>query len=1169
MASYKELSTIVNGSSATGRAFQLRLYYTITKRSNNNSDVKIWINYYCYNLYLGSFPFEVNGTTYNTLAISDSSEARNEGTLWSGTTFSNLSQGSTFNITVSCDYMRSLNYSGQIYQGFSGTLSLKIPTYITTLSTPSTPTVSPSLTTRNQTVTVSWGSVSGASSYYLQYNKNNGSWINYGTVSSRSVSLYLRNLSGYSIGSVYRFRVKAMGDSSRYSDSSYSSSSSGVTAQDTPATITSLSVNKTYFSNSSSDRPTLTYNGSDVDGQTISFNILRNNSQIVSGRTALSYTDTGLGTSGGTYTYIVRIANNTSSSKSVTIYKNSVPSVSFSSPTINNSTVSYTMTLTAGSAATRYENGSRVTLSLYVGDSSTSLVKTSFSKTYTISSSGASPSGTQTFSFDYNNSSDEFVSRIGEGKYYKFEAVFYDGLDNSSAVSSSILQRPTSPQVGLSYTNIPLDKDGVEIPNYTIIGDNLYFSFDDTEANGDLRGRIRLYSSIQGYSKINFSGTVSSSSAISGIRIYRSATATSSQDSYVLIKEVTLNSGSYSDSDLNITVSGSNISGFFKDNSVPYSNQTQYWVKYRISFVDSNGIASTSSSVSQNFITNASPYFADTSLSINNDILNITPNTTAIAPVGFTMGMPLARSSYASNGSEPDEYILVNSEYLGFCDKYSFSLIFDDDIVPDSTQSSFSNQYDIKTINLHSLANVDPTLLQYDLLFIDGVSTTEYVGFGNFTAISKMRRYENVELRVYGYDTFGEQSLNYLSRRLTIDFTDSPYFDSTSFTLEDNTNRGENITILKERLLPRLINSGEQIEFSFPPAKSERAVNAGLGRNISFYQILYSVNGGDWIELKNLSVGANTSSVTFDLDEKETSDTSNYTYLHTTGDYLRNSTIDFAIRAIDRGYEDSYIRSSNLLLSDFKDTEERQRYSDIMMCRVKNPIIQIEDIAFEGSTPEVETPFSINFSILDIGGSYLTSPNDYFKQENYTDQEQILQRFGYKNFERNLDLNKTGQFMIIQLLYSETYSFENEPIELINRPGSLFEDNVLSFPVTYISNGILDANKNWYIKIRILVGKDTNSVSTNLDTCLIGESSVVVLRSLKPTMGIRDRKIGINVLDPAQTLRVSAGGSSENDSTILFDDGINYENNSSNLIVRFNLLNGHMTRGIVDCGRLR
>ena len=1178
MQQLKEMSTKVGSSVATGRKFQLHLQYQIDRSSSTSttSNLKLSLKYYCWNLYLGSFPFTISGSsiagTYNTLAISDSNAStRHYGDMWNKT-FYNLSPG-TYTFSVDCNYMRGLEYSGQIYKGFTsnGNVTITIPSYMTTCNTPNAPTVSKTATKREESFNVSWNSVSGASSYYLQYKKGNGNWINYGQINGTSVSnLYLKNLSGYSVGSIYYFRVMANGDSNHY-NSGYSNQSSGIRADNTLSTIYSLSVNKTYFS-SSSDYPTLNYSGSDIDGDAIYYNIKRNGSLLTSNRSSTSYTDTN--PVSGSNKYTVEISGNTSSYKEVTVYKNTKPNVTISNTSTEEGRIYYTLALSAGVAAEIKKGGSTLKINIYTGNSSSLLTyKTSITKT--ISSLNSSPSNRNyVLTIDYNDKTNDYLPYIEVGQYYRFDFIFNDSIENSNPTSTPVKQRPPIPNYIGNFTNVPLDKDGNVVSKYTISFDSennpVYFIFDDDSANGYLKNRIRLYNVIQKKSRLNFSFDIGTTTSISRIIIERSCMPSLNSILYSEIISESLTNNQFSGANLQVSYSNGTLLGYFIDTNITSEKDLQYWVRYRVTFVNSFGVNSSIPSESPHFITNTAPHFSTTLITPSSPItLHITPNTDALSPESMTITFPLARSSYATNGSTPDEYVKINNVNSQLCNNYKAKLYFDSNIIGENN----GNIYEIKDILLNELNPNNPETLVQNFDFIDGDSVGQLIGFSNIKDINKIKTYD-VELRIYAYDTFDVESDNYSSKKITIDFTDKPIFDSETFTIHDITNNvNQQVKPLKDRQLPRLMNPGEELQFSFPPARSIRSVNGYGRRGISEYRILYSVDNQEYLILKTLLVK--------DIGEKDIDDNSLYTTNHVIREYNQNVNINFKIIAIDEGISEIGKITSDQISTDFIKTEGNYSFSDIVVCRKTTPIIQIDNIAFSGSEPKEQNQINLDFSIVDIGGSFVTSPDDYFDTRTVIEGETTSEKFIYKNFERNLKEDKSGEFMIAQIAFSDNltnFNFNEHP-QIINKiKSSYFENSYKAFPIHYINNFLIkDANKNWYVKIRLIVGTNIKSEEalTKINSgqslaedesvlkgyTLIAESSPVVLRSLRPTMSIRDKKVGINTKEPECTFQVSAG-EAEN-SYIQFDSGI-----PNNPFIRFDLTNAHMIRGFIDCGKL-
>ena len=181
----------------------------------------------------------------------------------------------------------------------------------------------------------------------------------------------------------------------------------------------------------------------------------------------------------------------------------------------------------------------------------------------------------------------------------------------------------------------------------------------------------------------------------------------------------------------------------------------------------------------------------------------------------------------------------------------------------------------------------------------------------------------------------------------------------------------------------------------------------------------------------------------------------------------------------------------------------------------------------------------------------------------------------YRNFERFA----SGRFFYLDLLLSETEDFSSYTRYSLNEvvldsthyppePGQKNDDEKQyaypwsNYEVETPSNQLIETGKSYYAKLTLQVGYRKNSTPTS--NYLYAETPITFLRSLRATLAIRDKKIGVNTKEPECTFHVSAGSSiEEQNNWVQFDSGIEDEQ-----VVRFDLLTGHMVLGIIDCGRI-
>lgn len=1214
MKKIAELQTFTN-SWATGRKFQLHLFYQIDKGANNTPKLTLSLRYYCWDLYLRSFPIQViiNGTTYNerTITISDSNiKTRHYGELWRKTLDlpkNEINNDNDNYCSISFPQQKignyNLHYSKVWYTQFksNGEINLAVPIYSQPCATPGAPTSNSYTSTKNQSLTISWNAVTGASKYALQYRvTENGTWRNLGTYTNNSVSdVYLKNLIGYALNVKYYFRVQAIGDGTNYTNSSFSSSSSAITTVNTPAEMLSLSVDKKYIQNQESSI-TLNYMAEDADGDEITYQIFRKSLEESYGEpigtTSNSYykDETISSLDSGTYTYKVQIKD-TESFKEITIYKNNLPTITIEEDRENSfvNQLAYFLTFTPGLAAKEKGGMGKYKVSLFI------LEEKKVTDEYEID---VSKEQEIYFSFNYNDLTNKYTQYLLNqkehpllGTFY-FQVEFYDSLGDYSIENIESRELPTWPDYPTIFQMNPLDGEGNNIHTVTE-RDNDVIKFNYSKEDGTVIERIRTENIIGKINDIGFWWDLSSISEaniyeMEYLEIWRSVSLEPEKTSYSQLARFQL----YTKQDsvtqkwneegtvyLQYVNNPYSFNNYFIDKNVPFDPQVQYYVQYYLIFYNHHfGTMTTNPQKTPIFLTNTAPLFPDIEIKLSNSgKLNITPETNSSNPQGFTSVFSSPRSSYATNGSTEDEQVIINeNNTVDFiCGKYKAFLVFPENIIKTESPSVMTNEYEIATFYAADLVkNFAITELEItkDFSFIDGKGDSTHIGFDNISAANKTRIFPNVELRIYGYDTFEEKSFNYASKMISIDFTDSPKFVQKDgleyFSIEDQTNNGENVIPLTSRESPRLMNPKELLNFSFLPAISQRWINAGKedsenfpGTGISEYQILYSIkptNAGndyepDWSILKTLTVG--NQSKDYDLiDQEAGSEYTQYEYLHTIRDYSINSNIEFALIAIDKGQKSGTQKKQSNYLKITTYSNPPRGEADIMVCRMNTPLIAINNIEFEGDTPKIDNLLKLTWEIKDIGGSYITSNNDYFN---------------YKNFERSI-LTSTGaipgKFIKLDLLLSEDpNSFDwTSPnlIQLINKNSltaedSYFEKSIENFPIVNSEDLTKDGRYNYYAQIRLILGTNLKSSLENLDTCLVAYSPIVFLRSLRPTMSIRDQKIGINTNKPEHTFQVSA--SSDTDCYVQFDSGI-----EGRQVIKFDLNTGYMIQGIIDCGRI-
>ena len=1132
------------GSTSPSQSKFLPVVYWSTDRDFANARwiVKVYVNYKCYDAYLGVIDSSYVTLTVGgggskkpaTLKISDGNGSMHEGRWIDTQTFYiPFSSATTASVNLNISYMRQMNYSGVILKSCSASGTAQLETAYTACSAPTSVTASPSNPKRGQTVTISWrgargGTENSINGYDIEYKVGSGSGISWRSVSSTSTSSSTTDSWSQPVGQTgqYRVRTKGTAGSGYYSGWAYSNT---ITIANSAPTMSSVYCNTTLvpYNGGSGGRASFSWSGSDVDGDSLRYKYKLSNSSSWSGYTSeTSKNLTVSGSQGSTVTLSV-IANDykldsssKTSSNSVRINKiPDTPSISF----VNSSGA--TITPNAKPTSVYYKLTSK---SYYSGRLSFEvyLEISNYSSMSVISSryNMGTYSGTVYLDLQDNSGPSRY---IGTNQYYRIRVRAYDGYDYSSYAYSTVKQKNSPPNYDSNLTNI-YDDTGIERI------DSVYWKLSD--------GRIRKGNVID--NKVILSWTMpntSGSSNLKYVRLYRNISNDSSISSWSLI--------------LTRTVSDT-MSTTYTDTGIGTSGTR---INYKLVFEDEYGWTQQDSNAPiLTLFRNTNPIFV-------NSYIRLSKVSAMGAPTLKIYNNETITVAWAktSGDSDDDAYLITPNgatagSYISSPNKFKISLVFDKDPF-----ISMSGGYPQNS----SGANITEIVLAQDVRATENDETYNRqsltIGpdlFNNFNTISKRQQYSKVSIQIESEDTFGKKSTNKLSTPIILDFRQNPILDSNlEYTINDQTNSvtivklGEEITSEPNAYTSDnyyMINSGEMLRFKFPKATSPNAPSSG-DDGIYSYLIYYavsttSVTNQDFKLLKEIPKSQLTLSGDY------------YIYDHTVNNYSVNSYVKFAVSAKDSGYGQTIAEQRENAL---EGNRVEFPYT-LMICRATNPSITINGLDFDTASTEEFSRVKVNFTISDIGGSMSPSGDST-----------ISSYWQYRNFERFT----TGKFFTMELLLSETEDFSSYttyPLDVQNgdlyppEPGQKSDsEKAYAYPwsnyeVETSSGQLISTKTSYYAKLVLKVGHQKSS--TESSNYLYAETPITFLRSLRAVLAIRDKKVGVNTRDPECTFEVSAGSSIEGDKNwVQFDSGI-----EGDQVVRFDLLTGHMVLGIIDCGRI-
>lgn len=1147
------------GSTSPSQSKFFPVVYWSTDRDFSNSRwvVNVYVNYKSYDAYLGIIESQYVTISVGsggskkpaTRGISDSNGKMHEG-LWIDTqTFyipfsANIS---TTSISLSITYMRSMNYSGVVLKSCSASGTAQLETAYTKCSPPSSISISNTNPKKGQQITVSWSGAKGGTEnaingYDIEYKIGSGGWNSWKSISTSNTYSSTTDSWSQPVGQTgqYRVRTKGSAGSQYYSDWAYSGT---LTISNSAPVMDSVSRNTSLvaYNSGNGGSASFSWSASDVDGDSLRYKYKLSNSSSWSSYTTETSKNIAVKGSQGDLISLSVIANDykvdSSSKTSSNVRVNRIPET----PTIrftNSSGTTITpnakpATIYYALSSTVYHSGS-LSFEVYLEIGSSS------SMTSVISYRMGMYSGPVYLDLQDNSGPSRYIK---ENEYYRIRVRAYDGYDYSGYAYSESRQKNLPPNYNSQLTNTYRDSGITNL-------DNVYWKLSD--------GRLRKGNIIDDEAVLNWTmPDTSERSSLAKVIIYRNMSNDSTMSSWTKILERPVSS----------TMSTTYIDTGFKSLSGTRAN-------YKLIFEDEYGwVQEDSNAKILTLFKNNNPTFA-----AGNSLKTLRVSSIGSPTIKIYNNESLDISWIKTSGDSDDDAILLippgrtSSSYISTPNKFKISLVFDYDPFLSIPPESFSTVkgYPIdkdgeKILEIPLVENAkatedDATYNRQTLFFSPEL-------FSNFSNFSKRQQYSKVTIQIEAEDTFGKKSVDKLSTPIILDFRQNPILntDSSLYSIKDLTN---NQTIIKlGETVPSgsasaytsdgfyMINSGEQLQFRFPKAVSPDAPESGEDGIYSY--LIYYATSTSTVTNENFKL----------LKEIPKSDLISdgdyYIYNHTVSNYSVNNFVKFAVSAKDSGYGKTETEKRETALE-----SEQVPFSSyaMMVCRATNPSISLNSLDFDTAATEENARVKVNFTISDIGGS--KSPNG--------NKEGISSYWKYRNFERF----DTGKFFELSLLLSETEDFLNPTSYILNvkdpessayPPDFIPEEGESTYPwnkqVETSSSQLVETKKSYYAKLTLKVGHNTTSTLSN--NYLYAETAVTFLRSLRATLAIRDKKIGINTKEPEYTLHVSAGSGSSNDEDQNIDNYVQFDSGiEGDQVIRFDLLTGHMVLGIIDCGRI-
>ena len=979
-------------------------------------------------------------------------------------------------------------------------------------------------------VVLSWtagapGTNNPVTGYKVQYSVGEG-WVDLVTLNT-SVTTYIFK---YAYHKKNSFRIQTIGAVEGY-DSDWSQTFS-YNVENSPPTISNLISNreKVAYNSGNGSNVTFQWNSSDIDKDSLSYNYLieytkDGSSKQISGTTSLKSISVGInGDQGTSVKFSVRAYDGYSYSSYISksilvntpIKLGTISKVIYPSGADRPIKVDYSWI--KPSQAQLFE------IYLEIGE----LDNNSNFKLKT--SKKVSSQEKSSFSLSLINSS--LSSIIKELSYYRIKVRAFDGFDYSAFVYSSLNRKNIYPNYNYELFN--------SFPNAEKIDGTNYWKLEN--------GRIRINSIV--YDKVYLNFTFPSDTEISQKKglpiskahIFRAEGYVTDLENWSKIATINKGSSTAYEDDIKL-VKGSHIN-------------------YRIVFEDKDGWMQQDDSSNQGILylkVNTAPIFLNQFSEISRFSTSGTPLIKVYENGEFTIKWG------KTTGDTDDEYVVMGENivseglpYLKANGRFKINLEFYKDYsVQDNGYPKDLNGKDITNILITDNCPADSSDITYDSFVMNlapGVNTY----FDNFSNSSKRQKYSNVSIVITAYDTYDLESTNNIYIPIILDFRQKPYFSIENLSDLKDISNGYDIHISENKVSGTenaytkegayMINSGENIRFEIPMAYSPNSLTSKDGE-ISSY-IIYYTESYSGIPSTN---GMENILIEIPKEELIPGSDDVYYYDYTVGYRDVNSFVRFGVAARDSGYGNSKEeRIQNSLIGDIKIYN-----SIVMFCRCTNPSLSLDDIDFTGNAIDAEiAPYSVDFTINDLGGSRNFSNStywDYRNFERFTNGRKFLLQLLYSE-KSNFPLSETGISNLIDLDSTENSSFFYPPDKSQQQLDTAYP---WTYTISSASGSYLNPKKNYYVKLRLVV----NSSSKN---SLVVESLPVFLRSRRPTLSGRKNKIGINNPNPEGTLHVSAESDALNDNNyVILDTGTDRD-----ILFRFNLLNAHMERGTIDCGEI-
>lgn len=535
------------GSTSLSQSKFLPVVYWSTNLADTNGDgvydswkVDVYVNYKCYDLYLGSI-----GSQYITIsvdgggsknpaskAISDSNSSMHEGR-WIDTQtfyipFSGRETWTSATINLKMTYVRGLVYSNVKINSCSASGTAQLETAYTKCSPPSSISISNTSPKKGQQITVSWSGAKGGTSnsitgYDIEYKIGSGGWNSWKSISTSNTYASTTDSWSQPVGQTGQYRVRTKGNrgSQYYSDWAYSGT---LTISNSAPVMGSVSRNTSLvaYNSGNGGSASFSWSASDVDGDSLRYKYkLSNSSSWSSYTTETSKNITVKGSQGDLISLSV-IANDykvdSGSKSSSNVRVNKIPTT----PTIRFTNSSgTTITPNAKPATIYYALSSTVSYSgslsfeVYLEIGSNSSMTSVTSRYYM-----GMYSGSVYLDLQDNSGPSKYIK---ENEYYRIRVRAYDGYDYSGYAYSASRQKNLAPNYNSQLTNTYRDSGITKL-------DDVYWKLSD--------GRLRKGNIIDNEAVLSWTmPDTSGRSALAKVILYRNMSNDSTMSSWTKILE--------------------------------------------------------------------------------------------------------------------------------------------------------------------------------------------------------------------------------------------------------------------------------------------------------------------------------------------------------------------------------------------------------------------------------------------------------------------------------------------------------------------------------------------------------------------------------------------------------------------------------------------------------